>query len=156
MAEQFERLKQKMEPILNSSKVQLYEISWQGSGKDRTLQVAIMHSDGSMDLDTCAEVSEKLSALLDAEEGFKEPYTLEVCSPGAEREIRDLKELEGMPGAYIHIRLKKPAGKLLETDGTILAADADGIRLQYRDKAVNRTADIKLDNIDAARMAVKL
>ena len=55
-----------------------------------------MHSDGSMDLDTCAEVSEKLSALLDAEEGFKEPYTLEVCSPGAEREIRDLKELEGM------------------------------------------------------------
>ena len=60
-----------------------------------------------------------------------------------------------MTGAYIHVRLKKPVGKLLETDGTIVSADAAGIRLQYRDKAVSRTADITLDNIDAVRMAVK-
>jgi len=77
-----------------------------------------MKPDGTMDLDTCADISEKLSEILDANDPISEEYTLEVCSPGAEREIKDLSELTA--GQYIFVRLKEPFKSQLEFTGEIL------------------------------------
>ena len=89
-----ERLREMFLPVLEECNVRLYDLAFRTNGKEHTLEVSIMKSDGSMDLDTCAAVSEKLSEVLDREDPIAEEYTLEVCSPGAEREIRDLDELE--------------------------------------------------------------
>lgn len=148
-------LRELLQPVLDECDVRLYEIKWLG-GKDHTLQVAIMKSDGSMDLDTCADVSEKLSEVLDAADPIKEEYTLEVCSPGAEREIRDLNELDEMAGSYVYVRLREPFKKMLEFTGEIQSVENGVIRLEYRDKAVKRTAEFSRDNIEFIRLAVRL
>lgn len=151
-----EKLKDLFQPVFDSCNVKLYELKWMNSGKDHTLQVSIMKPDGSMDLDTCASVSEQLSELLDQEDPIPEEYTLEVCSPGAEREIRDLSELDSMTGSYIHVRLKEPFKKMLELTGEIIHVDGNTIQLEYRDKAVKRVAEFTKENIDKIRMAVRL
>lgn len=152
--ERIEYLKQLFQPVFEKHNVKLYEIAFRNVGKDHTLEVAIMKQDGSMDLDTCANVSESLSEVLDEIDPIKEEYTLEVCSPGAEREIKDLDEIH--TGMYVYVRLKHPFKKMLEFTGEILDVDLDGnIVLSYRDKAASRKAEFTKDNIDYIRMAVR-
>lgn len=152
--EQITKLKELILPVLASSGVSLYDLKWLGN--EHTLQVAVMREDGSMDLDTCAEVSEKLSAVLDENDLIDSAYTLEVCSPGAEREIRDLSELEHMEKPYIYVRLKHPVKKMLEFTGEVQAIEEGIITLAYRDKAATRTAQFPADEIDYIRLAVRI
>ncbi len=152
--EQITRLKELILPVLASSDVKLYDLKWLGN--EHTLQVAVMHEDGSMDLDTCAEVSEKLSALLDENDYFESAYTLEVCSPGAEREIREISELEHMQNPYIYVRLKHPVKKMLEFTGEVQKFEEGIITLSYRDKAATRVVEFPADEIDYIRLAVRI
>ena len=148
------QLKELLEPILKECGVRLYDLKWTG-GSEHTLEVSIMHEDGSMDLDTCAEVSTKLSDFLDAKDIIKSAYTLEVCSPGAEREIRDLKELETMHEPYVFMRLKHPFKKLMELTGTVKSYSDGVIILEYREKAAVRKAEIPAADIEKIRLAIK-
>ena len=151
-----ERIKEMFEPILQQMDVRLYDLVYHTSGKEKILEVSIMKQDGSMDLDTCAAVSERLSEVLDENDPIAEEYTLEVCSPGAEREIRDLGELDGMTGEYVYVRLKEPFKKMLEITGEIQNVENDVITLEYRDKAARRKAEFTKENIDFIRLAVRI
>ena len=150
-----QKLKELFEPVFKENDVVLYEMKWIND-RDHTLQVAIMRPDGSMDLDTCVLISEKLSEVLDKEDPIPEEYTLEVCSPGAEREIRDLKELLNMTGSYVYMRLNKPFKKMTEFTGEIKDVQDQTIFLEYRDKAAVRTAELPLEDVEFARMAVRI
>ena len=151
-----ERLKEMFLPVLQQMDIRLYDLVYRNSGRERILEVSIMKQDGSMDLDTCAAVSEKLSEVLDREDPISEEYTLEVCSPGAEREIRDLSELDSMAGEYVYVRLKEPFKKMLEITGEIQNVENDVITLEYRDKAARRKAEFTKENIDFIRLAVRI
>lgn len=151
-----QRLAEMFAPVFEEMDIRLYDLQYRTQGKEHILEVAIMKQDGSMDLDTCALVSERLSDVLDKEDPISEEYTLEVCSPGAEREIRDLSELDHMSGAYVYVRLKHPFKSMLEFTGEILSVQDDVITLDYRDKAAHRKAEFTKDNIDYIRMAVKI
>ena len=62
-----EKIKQLVSDVLGDELV-LYDVAWHQEGKNKILQIAIMRKDGTMDIDTCAEVSEKISAKLDEED----------------------------------------------------------------------------------------
>ena len=133
--ENTEKLKSLLEPVLQQCGVRLYEINWLGS--EHTLQVSIMKEDQA--------------------DPIGSEYTLEVCSPGAEREIRDLDELRHMPHAYVCVHLKEPVKKMMELTGEIESIDEnDVVTLAYRDKAVLRRVQFGLDNIEKIRLAVKI
>ena len=93
---------------------------------------------------------------MDKYDPIKEEYSLEVCSPGAEREIKDYAEFEQLVDEYIYVQLKEPFKKMVEITGFVRAASAEAIELEYRDKAVKRTATIEKNNICFARLAIKL
>ena len=152
--ERTELLKDLFAPVFEANNVRLYELNWI-SGKENTLEVAIMKTDGSMDLDTCAAVSEQLSAVLDEADPISEEYTLEVCSPGAEREIKDPEELDQLAGKYIYVRLREPFKKMVEFTGEVKDVDGNLIHLEYRDKAARRIAEFTKENIEFIRYAVR-
>lgn len=149
------QLKEKLEPIFVSCNVKLYEIIWLNHA-EHTLQIAIMHEDGSMDLDTCALVSEKISAYLDEHELIRVPYTLEVCSPGAEREIKDIDELSNMTNPYVYLRIVHPLKSKREFIGTVISYQNNQITLEYREKAAKRTIEVEKENVEFIRLAVKI
>lgn len=151
-----EHLRELFLPVLEELDVRLYDLVYRTNGREHTLEVSIMKKDGSMDLDTCAAVSEKLSEVLDKEDPIAEEYTLEVCSPGAEREIKDLDELDDMKGEYVYVRLKHPFKKMLEFTGEILSVEDGLITLEYRDKAARRKAEFTKEDIDYIRLAVRI
>lgn len=151
--DRIDELKELFSPVFASGDISLYEIKWI-SGKENTLEVSIMKADGTMDLDTCADISEKISQILDEKDPINEEYTLEVCSPGAEREIKDLAELHS--GQYVYVRLKEPFKNMTELTGEIIDAEESTVILQYRDKAATRKAVLDRSNIEYARMAVRI
>ena len=71
-----EKIKQLVSDVLGDELV-LYDVAWHQEGKNKILQIAIMRKDGTMDIDTCAEVSEKISAKLD-EEDFIQDIVAEI------------------------------------------------------------------------------
>ncbi len=147
------KLKKLIENALAEKQIRLYELNWT---QDHVLQCAIIKDDGTMDLDTCAEASEILSEMLDKNDLISGAYTLEVCSLGAEREIKDLNELNGRDDAYVFIRVTHPVRKMKELTGTVRSFSNGVISLEYRDKAAVRTAEIETENIEFIRYAVKL
>ncbi len=152
--ESLDTIKERIIPVLEACDVRLYELKWLGN--ESTLQIAITKQDGTMDLDTCAEVSEKLSEALDQCESLNTAYTLEVCSPGAEREIHDLNELKTMTNPYVFVRLKHPVRKLMEFKGEIVSYEDTLIKLSYRDKAAVRTIEFDDSEIEFIRLAVRI
>lgn len=153
---QIEEITKLIQPILAEFKVELYECGWHKSGKSKILQIAIMHEDGEMDIDTCQEVSEKISLLLDEHEDMIPfEYFLEVCSPGAERKLRSHEEIVHAVGKHIYVKLKHPIKNMNEIIGDLLECGEEGLKIEYADKAVKRKVTISEDEIEMIRLAVK-
>ena len=134
--DQMDKLKELITSIVEANDMQVYDISWQTVGNMKSLQVAIMKADGTMDLDGCALISEQLSEMLDREDMIAHEYYLEVCSPGAERELRTLEEVKDAVGEYIYIKLKDVMAKgIYEIQGTLDAVNGETLSLTYMDKA---------------------
>lgn len=152
--EKLEQIKEQILPILKQFNVQLYELNWQKAKKSSTLQIAIMHDDGSMDLDTCANVSEKISEILDGLDLIQEEYFLEVCSPGEERVLRNQKEVNDVVGKKVYVHFCSAIKNLNELTGVLKAFDQQKLTIEYRDKAVSRTLEVAYDNVDFIRLSV--
>ncbi|MEG1475426.1 MAG: ribosome maturation factor RimP [Longicatena sp.] len=154
--DQITKIKELVVPILAKDNLQLYDVSWHNEGNSRILQIAIMHADGTMDIDTCVSVSEKISEILDEKEVIASEYFLEVCSPGAERELRNDVQIQDAIGEYIYVKLKNPKAGVDEIKGTLTAFENNIVYMDYYAKAVKKKAEIEKDNIGLIRLSVKI
>ena len=126
------------------------------SGKPATLEVMIRKADGSMDMDTCADVSREISALLDQCDYGTEAYNLDVCSFGAELVLETEEEIVQAVDKYVHVELQNPAKGIDRLEGTLKAVNDEGLEIEYNDKGRKKTATVGRDNIRLIRLAVKL
>lgn len=143
-------------PLLLEAKVRLVELKWLTDQKTRILQIAIMHPDGSMDLQTCSEVSEKISDLLDTTELSDAEYYLEVCSPGAERPLKNTEDIQLAIGGNVHLTVIHPIEKRLEHEGTLVDYDGHVGHLEITHKTRKKIIEFTADNLLKIRLAVKL
>ncbi len=152
-----EVLEELINPLLKTQDLRLADCKWVHQSGMQILQVAIMRPDGSMDLDTCALISQQISDLLDAHENLiPSEYYLEVCSPGAERELKSEEDIVFSVGKIVFVRFHHPLNKLLETTGTLTTYENGKGTLAYRDKSLTKTLDFSRDDISYIRLAVRL
>ena len=143
-------------PIIESSNLRLMDLKWIQDGRTRILQVQIMYRDGTMDVDTCGEVSQAISELLDASPMADTEYFLEVCSPGAERPLTSEEDLHLAVEGYVHVLLLHPVEKSLEHEGKLLEYDGQQLTLQITVKSRKKIITVAKENLVKARLAVKL
>ena len=152
---ELEKIKSIIEPILQQENVELYELNWSKMESNKVLQVAITKDDGGIDLDVCQSVSEKISEALDELDNFSENNFLEVCSAGAERRLRSLKEVESSIDAYVYAKLKNPIKGIDDVTGTIVSVNEDIITISYLDKTRKKSIELDYNNISLIRLAIK-
>lgn len=150
------QLQKWIEPILKENGCRLYDIQWITNQKPPILQIAVEKINGTMDLDTCAVCSEAISAKLDEENWNDQEYMLEVCSPGAERELRNDQEIEEHLGDYVYVKLREPKGGLSDVKGNLSAFEPETITISYKEKGRPKKAVIDRDNISLIMTAVKI
>jgi ribosome maturation factor RimP len=111
--------------------------------------------EGGIGLDELQLVSEEVSALLDAEDAFDDPYTLEVSSPGLDRPLSSLPEYRRFLGRLVKLSSYEPVGGRRHWTGRLVSVGEDG-RIDVRlEKEGGSVASIPYDKISHGRLEVE-
>jgi ribosome maturation factor RimP len=116
-------------PVVERAGYELVELSYAGSAGRRTLRVTVDRSDGGMDLDALAVLSDKVARRLDLEDFGDGRYELEVSSPGIERPLRTPAHFARFVGSQVKVRTAEPVDGAQVHTGRLAAADDDGITI---------------------------
>ena len=123
-------IKELLEPSLSHMGYSIYSLEQSGSG-GRTLRIAIDKPEGFISLDDCERVSRVAGPLLDQADLIRDSYTLEVSSPGAERQLRDRREYERFVGRRVNVRYR--AGETeVALEGMLTGVDDAGVTIRGR------------------------
>ncbi|GAF63676.1 hypothetical protein BTS2_0567 [Bacillus sp. TS-2] len=142
-------------PILEPLKLELVEVEFKKEGPNWFLRVYI-DSEKGVDLEDCSEVSEKLSEQLDQVDPIEQAYFLEVSSPGAERPLKNEKELENAVGKYIHVSTYEALDGEKSFEGDLLSFNDGVLTVEVMKKTRKKQLDIPYEKVAKARLAIKL
>lgn len=143
-------------PVLEKHKCELVELRWTQESSMKILQCAIMFDDGKMDLETCSIISSEISPILDESSLKDMNYYLEVCSPGAERELKSDEDIARSVLKEVKILFHHPIEKSLEWSGMLMNyKDGEG-SIQVQIKSRKKVLKFEKDNIAKIRLAVKI
>jgi ribosome maturation factor RimP len=96
---------------------------------DQTIYRVYITKEGGVDLDTCAEISNDISPLLDVHPPVSGNYYLEVSSPGIERTLKKPRHFQSALGE--RLKLKIAGGEKVR--GILESADEEGIVLRNKE-----------------------
>ncbi|MFN8035733.1 MAG: ribosome maturation factor RimP [Acidimicrobiia bacterium] len=115
-------LRARLEPVVATLGLALFDVELTGSGRARTVRV-LVDRDGGIDLDAIADATRAISPLLDEAPGLDGAFTLEVSSPGLERPLRRPEHFAAAIGTEVSVRYRTLAGSIDRVRGVLVAAD---------------------------------
>ena len=125
-----------------------------GRGAKTIVRVTI-DMEGGVNLDDCAAFSRQFGALMDVDDPLKGRYTIEVSSPGLDRELRRPLHWQKSIGRLVRVVLFDPApGESDVITGRIEAFSSDRITIAV-DEEGNKE-ELGLDDIKRAKLEVEL
>ena len=143
-----EEVRDLAEAVARRRRLDLWDVELGGQPGRSILKVYVTAPDGGPDLDTVAEVSEEISRGLDLKDPIPGTYTLEVSTPGLERNLRRSEHFVSSIGEKVSIKTKERLfNNSHRIDGTIKSAGADFVELDVEGTDVS----IPLDQIKSAR-----
>jgi len=149
---QSERLRELLEPLVSSQGLDLEEVEVDSVGRKRVLRV-VVDSDTGADLDQIADVSRALSAKLDESDAMGAgEYTLEVGTPGAERELKEHRHYVRATDRLVKFQLSDGA----ELTARILTVDEAGVDVEVPGVKGRRPTARRLAFEDIAKARVQV
>ncbi|WP_327432131.1 ribosome maturation factor RimP [Streptomyces sp. NBC_01236] len=149
---QSERLRELLEPLVSSQGLDLEEIEVDSVGRKRVLRV-VVDSDEGADLDAIADVSRALSAKLDETDAMGAgEYTLEVGTPGAERELKEHRHYVRATDRLVKFQLQDD-GELVARIQTV---EDDGIDVEVPGVKGRKPTAKRLAFADIAKARVQV
>lgn len=123
-------------PLINDLGMELYSVKYIKEGKNNFLRVYIYQMEREIDIDDCTSVSEAISSALDESDLIKNSYFLEVASPGAERQLRNEKEIMSALGKDLLISLKEPINNNYTIEGKLLTFADDLLAIENKGEII--------------------
>ncbi|WP_294007524.1 ribosome maturation protein RimP [Sphingomonas sp.] len=162
-----------IEPAAKALGFDLVRVAMIGGTTDPTLQVMAERPDTrQLSIDDCAELSRKVSDILDAEEEagrdpISEAYRLEVSSPGIDRPLTRPADYADWAGHEARLRYAEPVDGAKQVSGIIEGIEGGTIRvttpkgerqvafaniasakLMLTDKLIHATAPLSIEGVD--------
>lgn len=152
-----ERVAELAEPILADLDFSLYDIEYVKEGKAWYLRVYIDKPDG-ITLDDCVVASEKISDAIDAQadDFIKEVYYLEVSSPGAERPLKNEKQIDEAIGSWVYASFYQAIDGEKEIYGRLLANESDHYVIEKKIKTRKKAVEVSKDKVSLLRLAIEI
>jgi ribosome maturation factor RimP len=114
-------------PILTTHEVDLYDVDVQGP-----LVRVVVDRSGGVDLEVLSAVTRAVSRALDDADPIGHRYTLEVTSPGLERQLRTPEQFARAVGEVVRVKTKADVEGERRVEGVLSAADAERITVGER------------------------
>jgi ribosome maturation factor RimP len=138
-----ERVRAVVSPLLADLGLEVYDVEHAGG----TLRITV-DREGGVDLDTIALATRIVSRELDHTDPIPGRYTLEVTSPGLERNLRTPAHFERAVGTVVNVRTHPDVEGERRVRGELVAADEDGVTVK-QDDGVDRR--LRYDEVERAR-----
>ena len=145
-----------IEEIVKANNLNLFELEFVKEDGMWFLRVSIEKDDGTMDFETAEVISNLVSSKLDELYPIEHEYVLDVCSPGAERPIRNKEEFQANLNEYITVYLEnEDENKKDMYTGDLLEVNEDDIVISYKDKTRVKKVRVDFKNIIKAHIAIR-
>ena len=108
--------------------LELVDVELFRAGRKEVVRV-YLHKPGGVSLDDCSQASHHLSVLLDTDEEFQNPYTLEVSSPGLDRPIKTTQDWARRVGEWVRAHLSEEVDGRKEWIGKLVGIDENSALL---------------------------
>lgn len=145
------QLAKMIEPLLNAEGYDLVQLSIQGEGKGRILQILTEDPKTfTIDLESCARLSRTIGTHLEVEDILKGAYRLEISSPGIDRPLTRPVDYERYTGFEATITTHVPINNQRRYHGKILGIKGTEVTIETDTKTVT------LDLADIAKSRLKL
>ena len=145
-----------IEKIVTSNNLNLFDLEFVKEDGVYFLRVSIEKQDGTMDFETAEVISNLVSAKLDELDPIEHEYILDVCSPGAERPLRNKEEQKSNLNQYVSVYLNNPDENKKDVyTGDLIEVNEEDIVLSYKDKTRVKKITIKFNDINKAHIAIK-
>jgi ribosome maturation factor RimP len=95
------------------------------SGRNPILRVYI-DKPGGVTVDDCAQVSDRISLILDVEDPISGQFMLEVSSPGLDRGLYKESDYERFAGLPSHVKLSEAINGQRNFHGKLIGLDREG------------------------------
>ena len=143
------RAEELVTPIIEENAFELVDVEYVKEGANWYLRV-YADKEGGITIDDCVLISRALEQKLDAEDFIKDPYILEVSSPGLGRQLKKDKDFQRSLGEKVECRLFCAMDGQKEFEGILKEFSAETITLEtdHGDVALDR------DDIAAIRLAI--
>jgi ribosome maturation factor RimP len=138
-----------LQPILNDLGYELWGCEYLSQGKYSLLRVYIDKEDG-IGIEDCEIASNQISATLDVEDPIPGNYTLEVSSPGMDRQLFFPEQYQRYIGETIKMKLYKPVNKKRNITAKIIAVNDMEVVVECEKEHFN----IVFSNIAKANLTV--
>jgi len=129
-----QRITELLEPTATARGFELVAVE-QAGGRGTPVLRVLLDCEGGITLDAVASANEWVSALLDEEDPFNGPYTLEISSPGVDRPLVKREDYARFAGETVNLKVttgdkrKSWTGVLLGIEGDQIALDVEGERV---------------------------
>lgn len=128
MATLEQRLIQMLESPIQALGFELWGVEFVRAGKHSTLRVYIDHEDG-INIEHCVEVSHQVSSILDVEDPITTEYSLEVSSPGLDRQLFKPSQYARYLGGQVNLTLRMAVNNRRKFKGVISRVEDDQLVL---------------------------
>jgi ribosome maturation factor RimP len=146
------QVRQLLDPILESMGLSLWDLEFNKQGPKWLLRIFIDREPGGVTLSDCETVSRDLSAALDVEDIISHAYTLEVSSPGLDRNLSKPEHFVRFTGSMVRIKTYQPINGQKVFRGRLLGLDEDTIKVELETGTV---LEIPLTGITKASLEVE-
>lgn len=121
-----EKVNEIAERVAENNNLELVRAEVAGSAKEPIVRLYIDKPQG-ITHDDCSKVSYEIGAILDGEDFISSEYTLEVSSPGLERELYSLKDFEKFAGNLAKVKTRTQVNGQKNFRGRIKAVENNEI-----------------------------
>lgn len=121
-----EKISEIAEKAAANNHLELVRAEVVGSVKQPIVRIFIDKPEG-VTHDDCSKVSHEVGAILDEQDFISPEYTLEVSSPGLERELYSLKDFEKFTGSLAKVRTRYAIGGQRNFRGKIKTVENEEI-----------------------------
>ena len=112
---------------------------------------------GGVRLEDCEAVSKEASAILDVADFGRGRYTLEVSSPGLDRQLYRPKDFEKFLGRRVRVRfLDSDTGRRATVAGRLAAFREPDGEIELRETESKRDLVVRLSDIELAKLEIEL
>lgn len=124
------------EPVAEKQGVYIVDVTYKKIGGNYSLCYYIDKESG-VGIDECESFSKAVEELLDAEDIIEDNYTLEVSSPGADRQLTKEREFLYYIGREVDVKLYKAENGVKEFTGVLEDYKNDAVSINLDGKMID-------------------